>query len=196
MASLNNRFRPRFWARRKAQFLSRFSRPLPLLCGIGRRDSTFPSAVSIGCLLNSNDVSLATSIQTSGIGQVTIDLTRVLDRVETAETPPRPAQVRLPSSPALSLLPPRESQGKGPSPKEGDTLRRPRVSPLPDLALARAVYTEAMTAVQSIFEGAKTGAPLNSGAAQEVVHSLMETVLDHHAALMSLMHIRQFEANL
>ena len=137
-----------------------------------------------------------TRLKAYGIRQVTIDLTRGLDLVEPVETPPRPAQVLLPSSPALPPLPRRESQGEGPSPQEGDTLSRPRVSALPNLALVRAVYTEAMTAVQSIFEGAKTGAPLNSGAAQEVVHSLMETVLGHHEALMSLMHIRQFEANL
>ena len=67
---------------------------------------------------------------------------------------------------------------------------------MPDLVLARAVHTEATTAVQSLFEGTKTGAPLNSAAAQEVIHCLMETVLSQHEALAGLIHMRQFEANL
>jgi HD-GYP domain-containing protein (c-di-GMP phosphodiesterase class II) len=137
-----------------------------------------------------------TRLKAYGIRQVTIDLTRGLELVETVETLPRPAEMLLPCPPALSSHPLSESQGKAPSPQEGDTLSRPRVSPLPDPAVVRAVYTEAMTTVRSIFDGAKTGAPLNSGAAEEIVHSLMETVLSHHAALVSLIHIRQFEANL
>src|SRR4029453_12689210 len=127
-----------------------------------------------------------------GIRQVTIDLSRGFD-VETVEMPPQSAQALLPTLPALSPLPLIESQGEEPAPQEGDALSQPRVSPLPDLTLMRTVYTEALTAVQTIFEGAKTGAPLNSGAAQEVVRSLMEAMLSHHEALVSLIHIRQFE---
>jgi cyclic di-GMP phosphodiesterase len=119
-----------------------------------------------------------------GVRRVTIDSTRGLDLVET-------------------LPPPAEGLGedKGGGGRERDNLHphscsRPRVSPLPDLALARTVHTEAMTAVQSLFEGTKTGAPLNSAAAQEVVHRLMETVLSQHEALAGLIHIRQFETNL
>ena len=119
-----------------------------------------------------------------GVQRVTIDSTRGLDLVET-------------------LPPPAEGLGedKGGGGRERDNLyphscSRPRVSPLPDLALARTVHTEAMTAVQSLFEGTKTGAPLNSAAAQEVVHRLMETVLSQHEALAGLIHIRQFETNL
>jgi len=50
--------------------------------------------------------------------------------------------------------------------------------------------------VQSLFEGTKTGAPLHSAAAQEVVHHLMETVLSQPEALAGLIHMRQFEVNL
>jgi cyclic di-GMP phosphodiesterase len=115
-----------------------------------------------------------------GVRRVTIDPTRGLDLVET-------------------LSPPAEVKGGGE--REQDNIRphpcgRPPVSPMPDLALARAVHTEATTAVQSLFEGTKTGAPLNSAAAQEVVHRLMETVLSHPGALAGLIHMRQFEANL
>ena len=119
-----------------------------------------------------------------GIRRVTIDPTRGLDLVETL---PQPAEGL--------------GEDKGGGGRELDNLRphpcgRPRVSPLPDLALARTVHTEAMTAVQSLFEGTKTGAPLNSAAAQEVVHCLMETVLSQHEALAGLIHMRQFETNL
>jgi HD-GYP domain-containing protein (c-di-GMP phosphodiesterase class II) len=119
-----------------------------------------------------------------GVRRVTIDPTRGLDLVET-------------------LPPPAEGLGedKEVEVRERDNLHphpcsQSRVSPLPDLALARTVHTEAMTAVQSLFEGTKTGAPLNSAAAQEVVHHLMETVLTQHEALAGLIHMRQFETNL
>jgi HD-GYP domain-containing protein (c-di-GMP phosphodiesterase class II) len=119
-----------------------------------------------------------------GVRRVTIDPTRGLDLVET-------------------LPPPAEGLGedKEVEVRERDNLHphpcsQSRVSPLPDLALARTVHTEAMTAVQSLFEGTKTGAPLNSAAAQEVVYHLMETVLSQHEALAGLIHMRQFETNL
>ena len=119
-----------------------------------------------------------------GVRRVTIDPTRGLDLVETL---PRPTEGL--------------GEDKGGGGREQDNLHphpcaRPRVFPLPDLALARTVHTEAMTAVQSLFEGTKTGAPLNSAAAQEVVHRLMETVLSQHEALAGLIHMRQFETNL
>ena len=119
-----------------------------------------------------------------GVRRVTIDPTRGLDLVETL---PRPAEGL--------------GEDKGGGGRERDNLHphpcdQPRVFPLPDLALARTVHTEAMTAVQSLFEGTKTGAPLNSAAAQEVVHRLMETVLSQHEALAGLIHMRQFETNL
>jgi HD-GYP domain-containing protein (c-di-GMP phosphodiesterase class II) len=136
-----------------------------------------------------------------GVRRVTIDPTRGLDLVE--------------KLPRLEEGSGEEGRGDGPSPSLGDTLTptlsqkekerdstyqrtcdRRLVSPMPDLALVRAVHTEATTAVQSLFEGTKTGAPLNSAAAQEVVHHLMETVLSQHEALAGLIHMRQFEANL
>ena len=119
-----------------------------------------------------------------GVQQVTIDSTRGLDLVETR---PRPAEGL------------RESKGGGET--ERDNLSpppcdQPRVLPLPDLALVRTVHSEAATTVQSLFEGTKTGAPLNSAVAQAVVHHLMETVLSQPEALAGLIHMRQFETNL
>jgi HD-GYP domain-containing protein (c-di-GMP phosphodiesterase class II) len=129
-----------------------------------------------------------------GVRRVTIDPTRGLDLIETL---PRPAEVQSESVPHAWEKPllPTSSQ------REQDTIcphlcGRPLVSPLPDLALARTVHTEATMAVQSLFEGTKTGAPLHSAAAQEVVHHLMETVLSQHEALAGLIHMRQFEVNL
>ena len=115
-----------------------------------------------------------------GVRRVTIDSARGLDLVETL---PRPVEIK--------------EEGA----RAQDNLRlhpygRPRVSPLPDLALARTVHTEATMAVQSLFEGTKTGAPLNSAVAQEVVHCLLETVLSQPEALTGLIHMRQFEVNL
>ncbi len=110
-----------------------------------------------------------------GVQRVTIDPTRGLDLVKTQ---------------------PRTAEGLGEGTIHHSPLNRPRVSPLPDLTLAHAVHTEATIAVQSLFEGTKTGAPLNSAAAQEVVHRLMETVLSQHDVLAGLIHMRRFETNL
>jgi len=129
-----------------------------------------------------------------GVRRVTIDPTRGLDLVETL---PPPAEVKgagVPQAWEKSFIPTL-------SQREQDNIRphpwgRPLVSSIPDLALARAVHTEATTAVQSLFEGTKTGAPLHSAAAQEVVHRLMETVLSQDDVLAGLIHMRQFEANL
>jgi HD-GYP domain-containing protein (c-di-GMP phosphodiesterase class II) len=119
-------------------------------------------------------------LKTYGVRRVTIDPTRGLDLVETL---PRPAEVKGGGE--------REQHNVHPP-----ACGRPLVSPLPALALARAVHTEATTAVRSLFEGTQTGAALNSATAQEVVHHLMETVLSQTEAFAGLIHMRQFEANL
>jgi HD-GYP domain-containing protein (c-di-GMP phosphodiesterase class II) len=113
-----------------------------------------------------------------GIRQVTIDPTRGLDLVETQA---RTAEGK--SEPERDSMP-------------HHTCDRPLVSLMSNLALARAVHSEATTAVQSLFEGTKTGAPLQSAVAQEVVHRLMDTVLSQPDVLAGLIHMRQFEVNL
>gem|GEM_PF-433225 len=131
-----------------------------------------------------------------GVRRVTIDPARGLDLVETL---PRPADGLLPSAPTLAPRSLQESTGGAKREQNNichSPLSRPRGAPLPGLALVRAVHTEAITAVQSLFEGTKTGAPLNSAVAQEVVHSLLETVLSQHDVLAGLIHMRRFEANL
>ena len=129
-----------------------------------------------------------------GVRWVTIDPARGLDLVKALPSPAEVKDEGVPQAWKKSHLPtlPQREQGNlhhGP-------LHQPRVSPMPNLALARAVHTEATTAVQSLFEGTKTGAPLHSAAAQEVVHHLMETVLSQHDVLAGVIHMRQFEANL
>ena len=56
--------------------------------------------------------------------------------------------------------------------------------------------TEAITAVQSIFEGVKTGTPISSAVVQETVQTLIAQILHRHDALLSLIHIRQYDTNL
>lgn len=65
-----------------------------------------------------------------------------------------------------------------------------------ELVLARAVQTEAMMAVQGIFEGVKTGAPIDSTAVKQTVYTLLNATLRSHDPLVSLIHIRQYDANL
>jgi cyclic di-GMP phosphodiesterase len=65
-----------------------------------------------------------------------------------------------------------------------------------DLAQAHAVRTEAMTLVQSLFEGVKTGIPVSSAVVREGIQTVVERVLQGHDALLSVTHMRHFDTNL
>ena len=65
-----------------------------------------------------------------------------------------------------------------------------------DLLKARSLRTEALTTVQGIFEGVKTGQPINSTTIKETVHGLISQILHGHSALLCLTHIRQYDTNL
>ncbi len=89
-----------------------------------------------------------------------------------------------------------EPQGQGKT-------RQPSTSPPKELEAftlaleeARTIRTEALTVVQSIFEGVKIGAPINSVTVKQTVHTLMEQVLHNHDALLCLSHMREFDASL
>lgn len=64
-----------------------------------------------------------------------------------------------------------------------------------ELDRARTVRAEAMTTMQSIFEGVKTGAPLRLARVTQTVRTLMDSVLRQHEALLCLSHLRQFDAD-
>jgi putative nucleotidyltransferase with HDIG domain len=65
-----------------------------------------------------------------------------------------------------------------------------------DLARAETARTEAMTMVQSIFEGVKTGSPIDSVAVKQTVTTLMGTLLHNYDAFLCVLHLRQYDANL
>jgi putative nucleotidyltransferase with HDIG domain len=65
-----------------------------------------------------------------------------------------------------------------------------------ELVLARIVQTEAMTAVESIFEGVKTGTPIDSAAVKQTVYTLLNNTLRSHDPLIGLIHMRQYDVNL
>jgi HD-GYP domain-containing protein (c-di-GMP phosphodiesterase class II) len=65
-----------------------------------------------------------------------------------------------------------------------------------ELPAARAARTEALAIVQSIFEGVKTGAPIDSLAVQQVVRGLLDSILRRPEASLMLMRMRQFDADL
>ena len=65
-----------------------------------------------------------------------------------------------------------------------------------DLIKARTIRMEALTVVQGIFEGVKTGQPINSTAVKETVHGLIGQILLGHSALLCVTHIRQYDTNL
>lgn len=122
-----------------------------------------------------------------GIRHVTIDPSRGLDFVATAQDTPDAGDTEEGSLPVPRSAPAASSVLEPP---------RPAATPRPDFTLVRAVHTEAVAAVQSLFEGVQTGRPINSGVAKEVVHTLLSTVLQHHNALAHLIHMRQFDTHL
>lgn len=126
-----------------------------------------------------------------GIQHVTIDPRRGLDYIA-ADQEPVPGPVALESTPDTAAAAP---PGSPEVPLVAEPARG-QPGPEVDLRLARAVHTEAVAAVQGLFEGVKTGAPINSGAAKEVVHSLLETVLYRQEAMTGLIHMRHFDVNL
>jgi HD-GYP domain-containing protein (c-di-GMP phosphodiesterase class II) len=65
-----------------------------------------------------------------------------------------------------------------------------------ELSRARTIRMEALTIVQGIFEGVKTGQPLNSAEVKEAVHGLISQILRGHSALLCVTHIRQYDTNL
>jgi putative nucleotidyltransferase with HDIG domain len=65
-----------------------------------------------------------------------------------------------------------------------------------DLARAQIVRTEAMTMVESIFEGVKTGSPINSVTVKQTVTTLMDIIFHDYDPFLSALHMRQYDANL
>jgi putative nucleotidyltransferase with HDIG domain len=65
-----------------------------------------------------------------------------------------------------------------------------------DLAQAQIVRTEAMTMVESIFEGVKTGSPINGVIVKQTVTTLMDVILHDYDPFLSLLHMRQYDTNL
>ncbi len=65
-----------------------------------------------------------------------------------------------------------------------------------DLLTARMVQSEAVTALQGIFEGVKTGSPINNVAVKKTVSSLMHTLLHQHDVLLSVIHMQRNDTNM
>ena len=73
----------------------------------------------------------------------------------------------------------------------------PELDPLTrKLVQAREVRAEAMAALQSVFEGVRTGAPINSMEVKRAVHAVMEEILQLHDPLLGLIHIQRNDVNM
>lgn len=64
------------------------------------------------------------------------------------------------------------------------------------LAHAREVRAEAMAMLQGVFEGVKTGTPINSVEVKRAVHTVMDEILQRHDALLGLIHLQHGDANM
>jgi HD-GYP domain-containing protein (c-di-GMP phosphodiesterase class II) len=65
-----------------------------------------------------------------------------------------------------------------------------------DLGRAQIARTEAETMVQSIFEGIKTGSPIDSPAVKQTVSVLIDNIFHAYDPLLCVLHMRQYDANL
>ena len=64
------------------------------------------------------------------------------------------------------------------------------------LDVARTIRAEAITAMQSVFEGVKTGMPVHNATVQQTVQMLIDTISRDHDVLLCVNHIRQFDDEL
>ncbi len=86
--------------------------------------------------------------------------------------------------------------GKDVTPDDSEA-SRDELAPLSqDLAAARMVRSEAMTALQGVFEGVKTGAPINNTLVKKTVSSLMQMLLHQHDMLLSLIHMQRGDVSM
>lgn len=145
-----------------------------------------------------------------GIRQVSIDPTRGID-VEDPLPPAasKPEVERQRDEGAHGVSYPSEDTQNGPPPT-CESQEPPVYAPDPpnndkphiqhslsnELPLARAVRTEALAAVQSVFEGVKTGAPIDSPAIKAVVGGLLDSIMRRPEASLMLTQMRQFDADL
>ena len=64
------------------------------------------------------------------------------------------------------------------------------------LDAARTIRAEVITAMQSVFEGVKTGMPVHNATVQQTVQMLIDTISRDHDVLLCVNHLRQFDDEL
>jgi HD-GYP domain-containing protein (c-di-GMP phosphodiesterase class II) len=65
-----------------------------------------------------------------------------------------------------------------------------------ELEHAQIARAEAETIVQSVFEGIKTGAPIDSLTVKQTVNGLIDNIFHQYDPLLCVLHMRQYDANL
>ena len=116
-----------------------------------------------------------------GISRVTIDPSRGLDVEPAAATPDAPA-----AQPAAAPEPPSPPAA---APPRNDEAFQARFEE--EVELARTVRSNARSAVERIFSGIKTGAPLDSPAIRTVVITILDRLTNNPAAMLTLTQLEQ-----
>lgn len=139
-------------------------------------------------------------LKACGIKEVTIDLalSRVATPLEREGAPPPVASLGATGTrPPLPHPPIGEQPGAAVQPDQDgvDTARQPPSATGPQLEqeveVARKVRADALLAVEQIFRGIKTGAPLDTPALRNVVSTFLGQLAEHPAAMLTLIQLQQ-----
>jgi len=143
-------------------------------------------------------------LRESGVRMVFIDPELGVDAEEPAdetllnEPPPLPAEPDGPppqEEPEGAIVEVQSQEPKGEAPRH-ETASQISAE---DLAVVRQIRNEAVFAVERIFDGIKTGKPLEVGSVQEVTQTLMDCLTGRDGAMLAetqLQRMKQFDTSL
>ena len=121
-------------------------------------------------------------LQAYGIQEILIDTQKGLDLLDTEPNESR----------GLNKDESGESPGAGPEPNHE---RSPGLNPQ-EIQTARSLRAEAIHALDSVFQNVDSGIGLRLPEIRNVVSILLEGLLEHQAAMVSLIQMRRFDQNL
>jgi HD-GYP domain-containing protein (c-di-GMP phosphodiesterase class II) len=126
-------------------------------------------------------------LRQSGVLQVTIDPEKGLDVEEMGTgSAQEGGQSPIGDSPQRCLSP-------FPDPPGGDAVTTADRILITDMNALRAVYKSSFAAVSRVFEGVKTGAPIDNPALRATVTSLLDHLLERPVAMLTLVQFQQMK---
>lgn len=124
-----------------------------------------------------------TLLKQYGIKSVIIDPTKGLDTDEHSAAPTTP-----PPDPVQALAPPAQ-----PMPEKTDTSPNTSLPTREEIAIARLVHSESVTAIQRILEGITSAVRFDSPALHTMVGRIHTRLIEHRSAMMTVARLQQIQ---